>query len=254
MLWWLACAPAEEDTGPEPEWSASEVEDGLAAALAYHLPAFPLVSRTWDELSSHGDGLCPPTPNGFDIIGGAGCTSEDGYTFSGIAGHVDGWNGSSFVFQVYGDFVITDAAGRHFSVGGSNTAIVDEKDGTTTLQHTFLGSMQYEDGEAWLADGTSAAAWIEATIAEDGATSVHLEGGYRVGPWSIYFDDVTVADGCATGSTRLRDDRGYWYDLAYENCACGPVTFEGTDLGSACADLGDEAAKLVSEGIGHFPE
>lgn len=254
MLWWLACGPGEEDTGPEPEWSASDVEEGLGAALAYQLPAFPLVAATWDELLSHGDGLCPPTPNGFDIIGGEGCTSEDGYTFSGIAGHVDGWSGSSFVFQVYGDFVITDAEGRRFSVGGSNTAILDEEDGKTTLQHTFLGSMQYEGGDLWLADGTSAAAWIEATIAEDGATAVHLEGGYRLGPWSIYFDDVTVTDGCAAGGTRLRDDRGYWYDLAYADCECGPVAFEGRAIGEACVDLGEATGRLVEEGTAHFAE
>lgn len=229
---------------PAPALSAADVGLALDEALAWGLPTFPLLARTFTALMAQGDEVCTPSEVAFELLMAGGCRAASGVVFSGAGGGVAGWNetGEAYRYQLRADFVITDVEGYSFEVGGDTQASVGVADGALTLSQELLGSFRYPPAGLWLGEGTSGAAWIEARVEDDGAVVAQVDGGYDLGGAAVYFDALAVGGACGTaptGGIRLRDDAGYWYVFTYgaECDTCGEVVYAGdVTLGRACVD------------------
>lgn len=234
----LACVastpPAALPDVPTPGWTRAEVESRLAAALAGDFPSFPLLQNTYEDLMRHGDGVCPPSTSGFELL--AGCDATTGYTYRGAGGGFSSWTDGVYSFNLRADMEIQDPAGAAFEVGCDVKSEVAPDGDDLVLTEQFIGSMAYPPAGGWLGPGTSAAAWLEADFPAVGPPVVHVDGGYQLGADAVYFDDLRL-DGCPRGGLGLRDPSGHWYTLGYdEACGCGELRFAETDLGRACVD------------------
>ncbi|MDP2308490.1 MAG: hypothetical protein Q8P18_20895 [Pseudomonadota bacterium] len=259
---------APGDTGPvgpeipSPALTAAGVGSALSEALAWGLPTFPLLARTFSGLMAQGDAVCTPEPVAFQNLMAGGCRAASGVVFSGAGGGFGAWDdaGEVYSYQLRADFVITDVDGHPFEVGGDTQASVTVTDGALALSQELLGSFRYEPAGLWLGAGTSGAAWIEASVGDDGALVAQVDGGYDLGGAAVYFDQLAIGGACGTrpsGGMRLRDDSGYWYLFTYgAGCdTCGGVVYaDGVSLGAACVDptaafatVGEDVSAFASE-------
>ena len=69
-----------------PLWTAQEVADQVDLGLSLGFPTPQVLLADYTELLSHGDETCPGSEfeGGFVMLGG--CSTADGYRFSGAAG------------------------------------------------------------------------------------------------------------------------------------------------------------------------
>ncbi|MDP2311325.1 MAG: hypothetical protein Q8P41_00355 [Pseudomonadota bacterium] len=229
-------------TIPAPSLTAAGVGDALAEALAWQIPTFPPLARSFAALMAQGDSRCTPDAEAFEILTPGGCRAESGVVYSGAGGGVGRWEEAVYSYQIRADLVIIDTGGNPFEVGGDTQATVTVVDGGVTFSQELLGSFHYLPAGLWLGEGTSGSAWIEATFGDDGTILAELDGGYDLGGAAVYFDDLAVGGTCGdspTGAIRLRDDAGYWYVLTFSSACdtCGEVVYaDEVSLGEACVD------------------
>lgn len=236
-------APVETaDTGssfaplPDPTYTGQQVGDVLNMSLTLGLPDPSSLLATFQGMFAGSDADCPTIDGDYSMtLYVAYCNSDAGWTYQGVSGFEPG-NGADF--WLMGDCYITDADGHTYTCAG-------ELERTTTddgFELKMTGIWGYEASPTpWIAKVPSMALWESKD-----ADGVHLDGSYGSGETYMYFDEVTVADGCPTGAVWLRDPAGSWYVLTFgESCdGCGEVTYGDEDLGEACINMATPAESL----------
>jgi hypothetical protein len=228
------------DIGPEPTLTAEEVGADIATLAGRDLPDPVALRALYLGLLHAGDAGCPGEDVD-DIADGSipleGCTSTTGYTYRGLSEYDEGEAGGWWFGLTLGDLYITEPDGDLLAV---------------------TGTFSYDGDDGWLGEGGSVALWLEGAATASGR-GVALQGGVG-GPQTgsglffrdLYFGDITGPGGqtaCGahpSGGVSVRGNDGRWYDLDLTDCGgCGTVSFEGSALGDACADLTALGAALL---------
>ena len=229
--------PSFSEAQPEPTWDAAQVASTLELALG-HLPEPKLVVGAYLELMSLGDENCPG--DAYQILDDfvSGCTSDNGYFYSGVTNFEFGeseWKGDLFDYEaLVGDFWIDTPDGERLEGGGHATWAWNTHHTHIDIQGTWLWSGS-ETG--WLSDGFSGD-FVAKYFTGEG---IELNGAIDVSGVYVAMSDFYLVASCGWGPEgllQLRDPAGGWYSLQLSFCdPCGMVQFNGTDLGEACLDL-----------------
>lgn len=235
----------------EPELTADEAAAAIREGLRYSIPAFPVLSSTWDDVFSHASDDCPPdylTLLTFDVPSADGCDTDDGWNFSGVGGAHGAWaeGGTDYFFGWKADFNITDPTGVAFKGGGQGGALVAfDGAGAITYELETYGTFEYALGESWMAEGASLAYIATGAYADDDHYGT-ITGGFSYGGGeTLYFDAFSwqgsVCDGYPVGDVFFRDESARWYRWRFDakSCdGCGDVVFDDdVELGQACLDF-----------------
>jgi hypothetical protein len=234
-------------TPPDPAWTADEVEVRLNAGISLGFPdPFHPIDVYADLLRTGGTYDCPGTGDLNLEESFSGCTASTGYLFAGQAYWTGSVEGDRDV-DLKGDCYIIDPDGNWFVGGGELAYAETTADGTHTWSAEVAGTWGYPLSEGWTAETPSVALFYEGS--EGAEATLRIEGGYARPDAQMYFDGVAFGEcgDAPTGAVRLRDPTGYWYTVTFDGCTgCGPVTFEGEELGEACVDLTAAAAGLTA--------
>lgn len=252
--------PAADDTWPvggtdttrAPAWDGQGVADQVDLATSTGLPTPQRVIEVYRELLSHGNDVCPghEFEGGFVMLGG--CTTDEGYHYSGAAGIIeedsrvwtgDDWTGSVRVTSAPADYVITRPDGDRLAVGG--TLRIDLRDDGSHRDWSVAISGTFHDdaGTDWLGEDFSGV--LELRGSEDpGRVQQRVNGSLSLFGASMDFQDLevqpdTCPDGFVGGTIRVRQPDATWNELVLPGgCSpCGEVTWEGgAALGQGCVD------------------
>lgn len=250
----IACTGAPVDTAapadtavdaglepPPPSLDAAGVEAELALLLADALPESASLLAHWRDLFWGTTQGCPAITGNFSIAAPFdGCLASDGRTWAGYAVYAEGDDAPVDV-DLAADASVTGLDGTTFLGAGQATLTIAE-DGA--FDWMVVGTWGGATSEDWTEPRPSVSLWAEGT--PDAATIV---GGLSLDQHAFYLEDVTWdAAECAggQGGVRVRDPGGWWYHLALECDGCGALTYEGTELGEACTDLGTRIAATVA--------
>ena len=257
---------AEDLDDPEPAWSLEEVSAQLDSVLSRGMPnPVQMEDRYTTLLFDHGDGDCPGGHGDGDDFFHLSCTTEEGYTFEGIALRarnrdvlpgvvVDSWSLS-------GDFSIgypsSDHAESTFLRGAGGIASSGTtRDGVLDWFMSWNGSWSDDPTEGWMQEGVSILLEATGGVTADDRRHLVVNGGLAVGEADLYlesvgFDEGSACLGKATGTIWLREPSGYWYTWALgDDCdGCGRVVFsDSLEMGEVCLDLSyfeETAAQVV---------
>jgi hypothetical protein len=245
---------AEEPLGGpsvEPDLTADEAVAAISAALRFSIPAFPILASTWDDVFENASDTCPPNYlafGTFDVPLAEGCTTDEGWNFSGVGGAQGDWlkSGDQYFFGWKTDFNITDPEGEVFKGGGQGDASVAyDGAGSITYDLETYGIFEYPQGELWMAEGASLAYFATGTYSDDDDYGT-ITGGYSYGGGeTLYFDAFSwqrsECDGYPVGDIYFRDQSARWYRWRFDakSCdGCGDVVFDDeVELGQACLDI-----------------
>ena len=263
-------SPDSSDWEPDPFWTVDEVASQLEAFMAMGVPSGREITRVYDELMSHGDGLCPSPGDVFEALN-SGCISAEGYQYTGI-----GWlhygvkradDGVPLEWNHGGDFEIIRPDGSVFAGGGemvmapamrfdgepgAGALELDDRellDQAGVIEQWTLdvhGSWVDDARDDWLGKGFSGV--ILAEVREDtraGEAMARLHGGMAVGDIDLFFDETvwfgdSRCEQGVVGTIRLRDPRGYWvaWELESDCDSCGELVFhEDQSMGELCLDM-----------------
>ncbi len=252
----LACGEGGDGTTstaqlPSPALDATGIEAAAATAFA---GGVPLATDYWsvylELVLGHSDGMCPAGGLGAPYAIHApmvGCTTEDGWYFSGLTlrettEDADGWSE-----WMLGDGWAHDLEDHRLVFGGEIEWGADTS-GAHPWQ-TVDGTWGWEAGEGWLAEVPSVSLATEADLATGVVT---VTGGWTTGGESVFLDGVDFApradDAPSHGTLSVRDPGGAWYTvpLREDGSGCGPATYaDGTALGEVCFDTAPLAASLA---------
>lgn len=273
VLLWLACQSPEvytitvgrptrqapEDTGPPPEEQVSselppsdltavDIENQINTLMGFGVVEPVLARDSYLWLQSQGDLECPGD-SPFQLMGIIEpCTSDSGYTYSGITIMRGGTGPLAFPdsFTLLADCYIIDPDGNRF-VGAGELKYQSWGDvATGGIGVTSEGIWSYPNAEGWV--GVDNSVWLDAIASwRDGGSEwyVKLDGATTLNGTSVYYDEVYVSHDClgGWGLIQLRGEHGYWYDLPLKgDCSgCAEVGYGSTTLGEAClntAELG----------------
>ena len=261
MLFFAACAtpppdaespvpPVTESGGaelfqrPEPAWSAAEVDQELAALLAWGLPWPAAVLQAMPTLMGGSDGSCPQM-NGANMETLIGCTSQTGWYYQGVSIYSEQPSG----WVLMGDFYGVDPQGNRV-VGGGMIGLQQQQQGNAAVQVAFFtGTWGYPPVEGWLGQTPSASLWIEAAE-EGGQRQARIFGGYGIDGIYASFDQVTLSSdrcgGAPQGSMSLRDPSGYWYQIVFDPACsgCATLLWGEEEMGEVCPDLAGALERL----------
>ncbi len=261
MLFFAACAtpppdadspvpPVTESGGaelfqrPEPAWSAAEVDQELAALLAWGLPWPATVLQAMPTLMGGSDGSCPQM-NGANMETLIGCTSQTGWYYQGVSIYSEQPSG----WVLMGDFYGVDPQGNR-AVGGGMIGLQQQQQGNAAVQVAFFtGTWGYPPVEGWLGQTPSASLWIEAAE-EGGQRQARIFGGYGIDGIYASFDQVTLSSdrcgGAPQGSMSLRDPSGYWYQIVFDPACsgCATLLWGEEEMGEVCPDLAGALERL----------
>lgn len=261
MLFFAACAtpppdaespvpPVTESGGaelfqrPEPAWSAAEVDQELAALLAWGLPWPAAVLQAMPTLMGGSDGSCPQM-NGANMETLIGCTSQTGWYYQGVSIYSEQPSG----WVLMGDFYGVDPQGNR-AVGGGMIGLQQQQQGNAAVQVAFFtGTWGYPPVEGWLGQTPSASLWIEAAE-EGGQRQARIFGGYGIDGIYASFDQVTLSSdrcgGAPQGSMSLRDPSGYWYQIVFDPACsgCATLLWGEEEMGEVCPDLAGALERL----------
>ena len=240
------CTPAETRSStplPEitsdptpPSLTAQDFSDQLATAL-HELPDPGEALDYYVELMSFGDSTCPGDPLHMLDNAAHGCTSEDGYFFSGVTYYEAGeWDdGEVYVYETLaGDFWITSPNAEEFIEGGGHVVRAEsESERNLEVQGSWNASLDTQ----WLADGFSGV--FQATLYDAGFSL--YQAAISSGAVTFAISDVTVYAECdweGEGLFELRDENGNWYWMELSACdPCGEVWVGDESIGTTCLDL-----------------
>jgi hypothetical protein len=262
----LASTDISQPRHPEATYTAEEAAEAMREAVRFGVPLPSPAIATWAEMMTHGDEGCPGGrwyEGGLEVFPAQGCTASSGYWYQGVGSGASIWldedrNGSPDLFRqdMKTDGAMRDALGNTFYFGG---AILLELVGTPetggSYEAEILGTYGYPLSESfWMQQGTSTGSYLSGEIGADGSWTLTGSGGFTVGGLSVGMDEFTLNVACPDGPGGIigvRDEAGYWYDLAYDEStcdSCGEVTFDGRqDLGRACADVSPAFSASFSE-------
>ncbi len=243
---------------PQVQWTADEAMAHLDDALALGFPdTIPVVDEYVRHLSQR-EATCPSMENP-DQVGENGawqtdyCQTTAGFVYQGFAMYEAHCNDGSkndkepgVGIRVHGmvaQFTLHDPDGHAF-IGGGNLAQECRwyPDGTGRCIDQLGGSYTATGADPLLAGGIEASLDVEHSWGDDGSVT-HLQGGVGYPVLDLSFQDVVMdwqaCDGRPTGSVRLRDPSGWWYELHLDDdCSgCGGLWLADQDLGHYCPDL-----------------
>lgn len=222
---------------PDPSWDSAGVAAQINAGLALGLPDPSTLLAEFKTMFAGVEAGCPMA-TGYSLEELVGwCVTTSGWLYAGVSGLEPG-EGEDF--WLMGDCYIIDPEGQTFTCAG-------ELERETTGDGWALkltGQWGFDGSDTpWVAVTPGVALWE--TLDGDG---LHLDGGYGPGEIDLFFEDVVMADGCATGVVWLRDPAGSWYTLTLaDTCdGCGEVQYGDEALGQACIDLAPAMTELSS--------
>jgi hypothetical protein len=254
LLVCLESGEEAEDTDTEnadPEWTASDVETAIGAALAHGFPDPYTPRDAYISMFSGRDNQCPADSD-YSLNGSFnGCVSSTGYLFAGTSDYEGPLAGQKGPFYLVGDCYIVDDADQWF-VGGGDLK-VERASGPGTwpevVTGTLMGSWSYDGSSGWLGEGSTQSLWITSE-SQISTWELELNGGFSTGAHHVSFSglrfDSASCGGHATGTLSVRSPVGQWYDLDFgAGCdGCGTTTWQGQEIGEACVDLRDHAEAL----------
>lgn len=233
------------DTAPEtgpPLLTPEAVIEQLDAFFAVGLPSPAAVRAAYVDILEHGDADCPGGTTEV-LTPPEGCTSEEGYWFSGLASIQDGLEGgggeeiSGWSFS--GEFEIIDPEGRVFGAGGSIGSAHGDNEQGSFIASTMGGTWSLDDGPAFLDAGFSGL--VEMNMNQFGEDfRIGLDGAVSYGNTIVvsFSEVVASAQECREhllGVMQVRDAHGRWYQVEMSDCTgCGMVSQDGQVLGEGC--------------------
>jgi hypothetical protein len=248
MLLLLACIGAPStpvDSGStEPviaSLTAAQVGQGVDAMVAQTVWDPHALMDTYLDVLSHGDGRCPGSATQITDTAVYGCTAGSGWYYMGVAEYRMDRDGDASHRELGGDFLVQDPDGRLFEMGAG--MVVDYA--PDHVMAVFMGSVTDSAASDWTHD---VSAILDATLTPPADTGVLVvDGGVTLGDQTLELDQATwdpaVCQGAVSGGLGWRGPELRWY-LAELECGCGPLVFEGQDLGTVCVDLAPLASDL----------
>ena len=244
-----------------PTLTAAEVGQRIAALAGRDIPDPVALRELYLGLLHAGDVGCPGESVDYIADGSIpleGCTSSTGYTYRGLSEYEEGDDGGWWFALTLGDLYISEPDGTSLAIGGTFAYEALVEGGAATFTGEVTGTFSHDGEGGWMAEGGSLAFWLSGISGSSGR-GVALEGaigGPLVGSGlffdDLYFGDVAGPDGqlsCGahpSGALSLRGDDSRWYELVFTDCGgCGTVSFEGQDLGPACADITALGAEVL---------
>lgn len=205
------------------------------------------------------------------------CTAQDGTEFDGYGFYypydqvdLDGsgtlWSGD----YLYGVATISGADGTRFHAGGGVQVLegYGEEEGVNTAMSQVAGGFEWteaEGGSDWMAEGLVPDMYLYSVeYPEYDGRGVYVEGGVSgmgsddtAGQVTAALFDAaflfseslgSVCEREPAGSAQIRDADGRWWLVTFDTpdegdmdtalCdGCGTVSFNGEEVGSACADF-----------------
>ncbi|MCP4807598.1 MAG: hypothetical protein GY913_10270 [Proteobacteria bacterium] len=233
----------EELARPEPALTADEVVQGIELMVGGGFADPHEVMDLYLELMALGDQYCPGDLEQMTDTVVYGCDASTGYFYMGVAEYFRVSGGRFDYQELGGDFLIIDPEGQVFEVGAGMAVAVDHK--ADSAWTTLMGTITWDAHTGWM---HSVSAIIEGRLnpaTTDGI--LRLDGGLRVEDSVLDLKDVmwdpATCDDQASGQIGWRGPDQRWY-VAQLECGCGPLDFEGQDLGEVCVDLTGISAEL----------
>jgi len=240
LLFGCTESPVESDTDqifippPEADWEPEELQDHIDEGLAYGLPNPSTFLQHYMELYEAGaTDACPGTDYNFNSpdVGGAGCTTDDGYFFEGVVEYSE----QEDQWALHADFRIIAPDDHHLS-GAGNIGLTNSEE---SARASIYGSFFEDPSTDWLSANPSSLLQIEKRNNESGTL---LYGGYTIDGRSFYFENVwldTTRCDQPIGVVQVRDPNGGWFSVySEESCpSCPTVTYGGTEIDSVCPDF-----------------
>ncbi len=251
-------APAWSADDAVAAWDAQDIQAALElnATLGFANPES--IRRSFLDFMTQDDGTCP---SGGENFGSLKCTTESGYTFSGISiyqersSSVDGARQQSWTHV--GDYKLTRPDGTSFESGGGLVSSATVGTGLAEIDLKLRGSwIDAGSNMGWFRSGLS---WLLLGLGRRDAEvgELTLDGGVTTGR-AVYFDDVrfsTDPDCRIEGTLSIQGDDGHWYDWQAGCDGCGPTSLQGgEELGSICPALDTWAAAAMLLVPGLEPE
>ncbi len=220
---------AAEFVWPAPTWDAAGVAAAFDGVTGTGMPDALTLRAQFTAMFERGDAQCPVT-QGYNLTSFTGCMAQSGYYFAGYSVYQD--NGPQG-FLLASDAYIIDPSGEQLSAAGQT--VYQVQGGSVVM--AMDGMWGYPPAGGWFGrmPGFNISYRIDAasTVISGGLT---MGDGTPGGSRSVYFEDLTWAGGCATGTIQVRDPQGLWYVLAFgEDCSnCAEVLWDGAEIGRAC--------------------
>jgi hypothetical protein len=238
-----------EDTGlpAGPAWSLEEVAARLAEVLSEPAPTSGGMALSYEELMSHRTLSCPqaemPTLDAWVVWAsqGAPCTTEEGWSWYGLANGAGGCMTGDGIDQVdvgaLVSFEATDPQGQVFAAGGTFYQGCSFSESEGACVGALTGAFHYPAASGWLADGVEAALYIDDTWEGDRHELLY-DGGVTRGGVSLAFGELRVTPESVEGRIALRDPTDYWHEmtLTADSGGCGQMSWRGEAEGEVCID------------------
>lgn len=236
LLLLAACQSSPADTGPDtaaqglpvPEavWTAAQTQDALTSALSAPLPGIDRATGDYLGLMARGDSICPGDPVAIKDGAVYGCDANTGMYYAGVSEYWDEQRDDAWFRSLAGDFLIQTPEGQSFEWGMG----YEISWGPESASMRWLGSL-FWDGDPASAERMSVV--LAAGVSGDAGT---LNGGITQGETVLDFDLETAADCPAQGLLAIRGPDKRWYRTTLGCNGCGPLSFEGQELGEVCVD------------------
>jgi hypothetical protein len=177
-----------EDTGlpAGPAWSLEEVAARLAEVLSEPAPTSGGMALSYEELMSHRTLSCPqaemPTLDAWVVWAsqGAPCTTEEGWSWYGLANGAGGCMTGDGIDQVdvgaLVSFEATDPQGQVFAAGGTFYQGCSFSESEGACVGALTGAFHYPAASGWLADGEGIGTSFCTTAASPGAACPSRSG------------------------------------------------------------------------------
>ncbi|MFT5586988.1 MAG: hypothetical protein ACI9VR_004593 [Cognaticolwellia sp.] len=234
----LACSPdptpALLDSDPalswesaEPVWSAQDVEAAALTLMQSPIPRVDHLTQDYLVLMAQGTASCPGLSNSIKDNAVYGCETDAGMYFSGVSDYFDETRDGQVYRSLAGDFLIRDTLGNTLDWGAGWEIYF----GDGASQFRWMGSTVWS-GRPATVDGISVT--LSGTQ-DQGAFQV--SGGMKLEQGTVELTLERDAD-CplAKGTLSVRGPDKRWYRTELDCSGCGPLNFEGQDLGQACID------------------
>lgn len=210
-----------------PVWNAQDVELAAQSVMAAPMPRLDHLEQDYLELMTQGTEACPGLGNNIKDNAVYGCETGTGMYFSGVSQYFDEDREGVQYRSLAGDFLVTDTLGRTMD-WGAGWEVYFMEGGS---QFRWLGSVIWPGREA-----TTERISVTLSGHQD-QDAFEVSGGMNLAAGtvelSLYRDDACPL-GRGTLSMRGPDKR--WYRTELDCSGCGPLDFEGQDLGQACLD------------------
>ena len=253
---YLRCGLGEGGDGgstseqPEASLSAEEVGAALDALLELGLPDAYSIAAQYMFMFGGRDNNCPGN-DGYSLPGNfRGCTSNQGWTYAGVAGLDLVDSQTERQVDLWADCWIEDSSGDLFVGAGDVEYAGLWSEGSASWEAELAGTFGYEDAdEPWMAAMPSLVAWTSGTYGS--GWELAWSGSLSTETGAYYLQDGTFSSSCAaSGTLMLRGEQGYWYTLALDGCdGCGTVSWGGQSLGDVCVALPAAGAELLTRSL-----